>query len=244
MSAGPWVAQIERIRDLTPEVRELTLRLIDPSKFHFAPGQSVSFSIPTNEEAQFAIRYYSLASPPSQPDKLVLLLSNADRGTSPNYLFTRKEGEEVQFEGPDGSFCLHEDRKRHILFVATGTGIAPCRSMLFTLFEQSFDKKITLFWGLRRESDVFYHQELEDLASRYPNFSFVIVLSQSQATWSGAKGRVTQLVEQIPSMEKLAVYVCGNKTMVSEVTHILRKKGDFPIYREKFYDELEHNVDS
>ena len=238
MNAGLARAKIKRIRDLTSDVREFTLDLIDPPELVFSPGQSLSFEVPVARGAKPAIRFYSLASPPSQPRTLVLLLSASDQGAGPNFIFSRKEGEIIQFGGPNGSFCLHEDPKRNILFVATGTGIAPLLSMLYTLLERPFSKPVTLFWGLRSEQDVYYQKELTSLAQQHANFSFVIALSRSQKTWSGAKGRVTQLVQKIPSVENLAVYVCGNKRMVTEVVEIVQQKGDCPVYREKFYDEI------
>jgi len=239
MKVGQGLAIIDRVRDLTSDVRELTLRLIEPSELVFSPGQSLSFEVPTARGSKPAIRYYSLASPPSQTRMLVLLLSASEQGIGPTYLFTRKAGEKIQFGGPNGSFCLHDDRQRDMLFVGTGTGIAPFRSMLYRLFEQPITKTVTLFWGLRSEPDIYYQNELDAFAGQHPNFSFVIALSRSQKTWAGANGRVTQLVEKIPSVDNLAVYVCGNKRMVMEVTEIVRQKGDCPIYREDYYDELE-----
>ena len=240
MHVGQGVAIIDCVRDLTSDVRELTLQLIEPSELVFAPGQSLSFEVPTARGSKPAIRYYSLASPPSEGQKVVLLLSASEKGMGPHYLFTRKAGEKIQFGGPDGSFYLHDDRRRNILFVATGTGIAPFRSMLYALFERPITQTVTLFWGLRSEQDIYYQNELEALAKQYPNFTFVIALSRSQKTWAGAKGRVTQLVEKISSVDDLSVYVCGNKKMVLQVTDIIRRKGECPIYREKYYDELEH----
>lgn len=239
MHVGHGVAIIDQIRDLTSEVRELTLRLLNPSQLNFSPGQSLSFEVPTARGSKPAVRYYSLASPPSQKGKLVLLLSAAEKGIGPNYLFSRKAGEKIQFGLPDNSFYLHNDGQRHLLFVATGTGIAPFRSMLYALFERPITKTVTLFWGLRSEQDIYYQNDLESICRQHPNFSFVIALSRSQKNWAGAKGRVTQLVENIPGVDDLAVYVCGNKRMVLEVTEIVRQKGECPVYRDKYYDEVE-----
>ena len=239
MSLRRYTAIIDQIRDLTPQVRELTLRLVDPLELVFAPGQSICLEMSSARTPQPVQRYYSLASPPSQPSRLVLLLSVADQGPGSSYMFKRKEGEEIQFLGPKGSFCLREDVNRDILFVATGTGIAPFRSMLHDLFERHLTNTVTLFWGLRSEDDVYYQDELEALAQQHPNFSFVMTLSRSERNWNEAKGRVTQLVEKIQTVNNLAVYICGNKRMVTEVTKIVRKKGECLIYREQFFDEMD-----
>ena len=239
MSLRRYSAIIDQVRDLTPQVRELTLRLVDPLELVFAPGQSICLEISSARTSKPVHRYYSLASPSSQPSRLVLLLSVADQGQGSNYMFNRKKGEEIQFLGPKGSFCLREDVNRDILFVATGTGIAPFRSMLHDLFDRPLTNTVTLFWGLRSEDDVYYHDELKALAQQHANFSFVMTLSRSQSNWAEAKGRVTQLVEKIPTVDNLAVYICGNKKMVTEVTKIVRQKGDCLIYRERFFDEMD-----
>ena len=145
MSRSHYTAVVDQIRDLTPQVRELTLRLVDPLEFVFASGQSICLEISSGRTSQPVQRYYSLASPPSQPNRLVLLLSVADQGPGSSYMFNRKVGEEIQFLGPKGSFCLREDENRDILFVATGTGIAPFRSMLHDLFERNLTNTVTLF---------------------------------------------------------------------------------------------------
>ncbi len=236
MSLTHYTARIERIRDLGPKVRELTLRLVEPgpTELRFLPGQSVAVEVPSSESQTTAIRYYSLASPPSQSTTLVLLLSLAEQETDSTHLFQQSEGTEVQLQGPNGSFCLNPDDGRSILFVATGTGIAPFRSMLYSLLEKPPIKPITLFWGLRSEHDLYYQDELQALANQHPGFSFVITLSRSQHTWPGPTGRVTDLVSNLPSVDDLAVYVCGHRKMVDEVTAIVRKKGHCPIYQEEY----------
>ena len=122
----------------------------------FTPGQSICFEVETARKSNPVHRYYSLASPPSQTSRLDLLLSVADQGPGSSYLFKLTQGEEIQFTGPNGSFCLREDERRDILFVATGTGIAPFRSMLHSLLDRPITNMVTLFWGLRSEGDLYY----------------------------------------------------------------------------------------
>jgi NAD(P)H-flavin reductase len=123
-----------------------------------------------------------------------------------------------------------------LLFVATGTGIAPFRSMLLSQLERGTGQPLTLFWGLRYNRDLYYQQELAEWAARYPKFSFVTTLSQPDQDWRGRKGRVTSLVqERVTSVGNLAVYLCGNGDMIKEVTELIQGKGLCPIYREKYY---------
>ena len=231
-------ATVRRVRDLTHDVRELDLRLVEPSKITFKAGQFLSFEVGRNEKQQTLIRPYSIASPPSSPEVLTLLFNLVPGGPGSTYLFSLKEGEETQFKGPTGAFRLRDDPARDHLFVATGTGIAPIRSMLLALFERDASCSVTLYWGLRGQRDLYYQDELAAWARAHPKFSFTATLSRPEDGWQGERGRVTRLVEErIASVQNLAVYLCGNSGMLDDVTQLIQKKGLCPIYREKYYDD-------
>jgi len=229
-------AQVERIRDLTHDVREIELRLKEPPAIAFKAGQFVSFEVGRDALNRTIVRPYSIASPPSQRERVLLLLNLVQGGPGSTYLFSLRVGDETQFKGPTGAFYLRDDPARDILFVATATGIAPLRSMLYALSERGFPRPVTLYWGLRSQRDLYYKDELEALASAHPNFSFITTLSRPEDGWTGERGRVTPLVEaRIASVQNLAVYLCGNEGMIKDVTAVLQKKGLCPIYREKYY---------
>ena len=229
-------AQVERIRDLTHDVREIELRLKEPPAITFKAGQFVSFEVGRDALNRTIVRPYSIASQPSQRERVLLLLNLVPGGPGSTYLFSLRVGDETQFKGPTGAFYLRDDPARDILFVATATGIAPLRSMLYALSERGFPRPVTLYWGLRSQRDLYYKDELEALASAHPNFSFITTLSRPEDGWTGERGRVTPLVEtRIASVQNLAVYLCGNEGMIKDVTAVLQKKGLCPIYREKYY---------
>ena len=140
-------------------------------------------------------RPYSIASPPSSPHRITLVLNLVSGGPGSTYLYGLREGDTTSFKGPAGSFFLRDDVTRHLFFVATGTGIAPFRSMLLAQLERATGQPLTLFWGLRNHRDLYYQEELTEWAARYPQFSFVTTLSQPEEDWSGANGRVTTLVK-------------------------------------------------
>jgi NAD(P)H-flavin reductase len=142
-------------------------------------------------------------------------------------------GAELQVSGPHGSFLLQHEPERTLLFIGTGTGIAPLWSMMATLLAESCSQSMTLLWGLRSESDRYYLQELEAWKSRHENFSYVLTLSQPSSTWKGNKGRVTELLQELTTVKDSAAYVCGNRAMVKEAMDLLKKKGAGVIYRER-----------
>jgi len=237
MAPRRFRAKILSIRHLTKDVRELTLALIDPPTLAFLPGQSIAVTIPDGTSGPASVRYYSLASLPSSSHHLVLLFNAGDHGKGAAFLLEHSVGEELHFSGPLGSFHLHNDPERDLLFVATGTGIAPLWSMIASLLEQSYPQPMTLLWGLRSEPDIYYVEELQRWAERHSNFSFILTLSQPGQNWRGRIGRVTHLLKDFPRVDHLAVYVCGNRKMVAEVAALLRHKGTCPIYRERHHED-------
>jgi CDP-4-dehydro-6-deoxyglucose reductase, E3 len=236
MAVMTFQATVSRIQNLTHDVRELELLLREPKDIQFKAGQFISFEV-MKEGLPFPLtRPYSMASPPSQSDRVTLLFNRVIDGPGSTYLYGLRAGDLVSFKGPAGNFYLREDAGRHLVFVATGTGIAPLRSMILAQFERPTDQPVTLFWGLRNECDLYYQDELAEGTRRYPNFSYETILSKPGPAWRGAKGRVTSLVqERITSVQNLALYLCGRGDMIKEVTALIQAKGLCPIYREQYY---------
>jgi NAD(P)H-flavin reductase len=166
------------------------------------------------------------------------LFNRVQEGPGSTYLFSLTEGKETRFKGPAGHFYLREDPQRRLLFVATGTGIAPIWSMILTNRNRVDSRPATLYWGLRSQRDLYLQEELMECVERMPNFTAVTTLSRPEPGWSGEVGRVLRLIEErIESVKDLAVYLCGNSSMIDDVTTLIRKKGLCPIYREQYYDD-------
>ena len=228
-------ALVRSVADLTADVREIELALIAPAGIAFVAGQFISFEVHAPEWPYPITRSYSIASDPSEHGRIRLLLNLVTGGRMSPYLFGLRAGDHVTFRGPLGTFCLRPSG-RDLLFVATGTGIAPIRSMLHSLASEKSARRITLFWGLRSRADLYYQEELAGLAERLPAFSHVTTLSRPDEAWQGSRGTVTPLVEsRIATVSNLEAYVCGNEAMIKDVTAVLNRKGLCPVYREQYY---------
>jgi NAD(P)H-flavin reductase len=141
-----FTARVSRIRTLTHDVREIELTLEEPGEIHFAPGQFVSFEIERPGLPFPATRPYSIASAPTSRHVIELVLNRVPGGPGSEYLFGLREGDLTTFRGPVGTFILRNSH-RDLLFVATGTGIAPIRSMLWFLADTSSLRACTLYWA-------------------------------------------------------------------------------------------------
>jgi len=235
MMTPSFRAKVLNIRHLTRDIRELTLEMIEPSELSFQPGQSIAVTVPDTNSGSSLLRYYSLASPPHSSKHLVLLLNSQDRGKGSTFLLENMLSADLHISGPYGSFMLQHEPDRELLFIGTGTGIAPLWSMMATLLAKPLSQPMTLLWGLRHESDRYYLQELEAWKARHGNFSYILALSQPGSAWEGKRGRVTDLLKELSTVDHLAAYVCGNRMMVKDVTALLHDKGDCTVYCEQHH---------
>lgn len=201
--------------ELCPGTKHFRFRLHNP--FSFKAGQFVmvyALNHPENRK-----RPYSIASPPSLPNALEFCLNRVEGGFMSNYLCDLKGGEGVPMEGPYGKFTVREPIERGVLFVATGTGIAPFRSQIYDLLgtEKSEGKEIWLFFGIRYETDILYESEWKRLASKHPNFHYIQTISRPK-NWTGEVGYVQEKIKKyITDPEGLNVYICGLPKMVEDV---------------------------
>ena len=130
---------------------------------------------------------------------------------------------------PLGYFTLRHPGHRAV-FIATGTGIAPFRSMLLEHLPKT-QPRITLLFGVRHEEGLLYRDELEQLAARYASFRFLPTITRPTQTWPGRTGRVQAHLNEalaLPSYEDqttLDVYICGLKEMVDDVRAELKRRG-------------------
>ena len=241
MPAVKCSSEVVEIKKLTYDVKEISLKLIDPAEVNFIAGQYVSIEVTEIKEghARLNNRPYSIASPPEESDVLKLCVNLVRGGPGSSYLHSLHLGDKVSFLYPMGYFTIHDEAMTSLLFVATGTGIAPIKSVILHLLRAGSRRPMHLYWGLRKEEDLYYQEEFAALVQQFPFFKYTITLSQPSPGWQGKRGRVTQLLPQtVQSTENLEAYLCGNGEMIKEVRGLLIEKGMTrkSIHHEKFYN--------
>jgi CDP-4-dehydro-6-deoxyglucose reductase len=208
--------------DLAPEVRHFVFDVPELDRLAFEPGQYVSLHRVIGGEP--LIRPYSIASPPDG-NRFELCLNRVPDGPFSNFLFEMRAGEEVSFAGPLGFFRLRTPL-RDSLFLASGTGIAPIRSMLHYLLRHNSAAWVRLLFGARNKESLLYRGEFEQLAAAHPNFEFHPVLSREGSDWTGRRGHVQDHLDDMRAgRTDVDVYVCGLRDMVNDVRQQLKEKG-------------------
>jgi ferredoxin-NADP reductase len=220
-------ARVLRSVPLSEFTKHLELEVDGVSHFGFVPGQWLSVKAVTSDGEEMT-RAYSIASAPSDNGHFAFCLNRVEEGYMSNYLCGLEEGAPVRFQGPFGSFILRPPL-HDTVFIATGTGIAPFRSMLHWLLadpERHQGREFWLLFGARCEQDLYYREEFEQLAANHPNFHFMPTLSRAAENWKGLRGYVQQHLGEIVGMRTdMHAYICGLDKMVKANRELLKGLG-------------------
>ena len=214
-------SKIQSIVKFKENVIEVRLRLPPNANFEYNSGQYVNIIKGDIK------RSYSIANAFEQNTLLTFFIKKYDNGVMSNYWFEEaKVNDLLRIEGPLGSFFIRENDQENIIFLATGTGVAPIKAILENLskLEQNFrNKKIWLFVGARNENDLFWNP------SELRNFNDIIyfpVLSRASIEWTGERGYIQDIViKQSISLVNSCVYACGSNIMIESSKKLFIENG-------------------
>lgn len=220
-------SKVDAIKKFSDSIIELKLRVPPQSNFNFLPGQYINII-----KGDYK-RSYSIAINDSS-NGIVLFIKNYQGGKFSNYLFNEaKINDLLRIEGPLGTFFYRETKKMNIVFLATGTGIAPVKSILENMEQNSEamkGKNIYLFFGGRTQEDLFWEPQFKNI---YVNF--VPVLSRSENNWKGEKGYIHEvLMSKEIDLSDSVVYACGSVNMIKDAKEIAINSG---LPQELFYSD-------
>lgn len=237
--------RIDTLQRLAPDVVEVTLRLPPTARFDFRPGQYIDVLGPSGVR-----RSYSLAAAPTADGRLTLQVREVPGGLFSRYWFgSAKPGDLLRLHGPLGTCVLSRISGRDLIFLATGTGIAPIRAMLQGMAGDcgkpgqsptsvvsaanvslplaasprfsGHPATVRVYWGGRQPADLYC--DVEALA---PGQITIPVLSRALADWPGRRGYVQQaLLEDLPALDNALVYACGNERMIESARTALLSAG-------------------
>ena len=215
-------ARLVETREIALEIRHFIFEIPDVPVFSFIPGQWVSCE--ERVDGEMITRAYSIASPPDG-NRFELCLNRVEGGHLSPYLFSMEPGDSIEMRGPFGTFIFREPPNDTVM-IATGTGIAPFRSMLPPRLAKDAARQITLLFGVRHEHGLLYRDEFEAMEQAHRNFRFWPTLTRPEQDWKGRVGRVQQhLAEAVGSRRDLDVYICGLREMVDETRAMLKSMG-------------------
>lgn len=214
-------AKIQAINVLNHSVIEVSLRLPPNSNFGYNSGQYV------NIIKGLIKRSYSVANAYRESGLLTFFIKKFENGQMSKYWFEEARiNDLLRIEGPIGSFFLRDFEVENIIFMATGTGVAPIKAILESLGESPkkiLNKKIWIFVGARYENDIFWQpNEFSGLL----NLKYIPVLSRASDDWNGERGYIQDtIIKNNIQLENSQVYACGSNSMIESARKLLLEKG-------------------
>jgi ferredoxin-NADP reductase len=197
---------------------------LERGEMAFEPGACVALF---NDAADS--RPYSIAAG-SGEEHLRFLIRRIPNGRVSDWLARRQPGEQVQASAPFGWFRPGRSAAGgRSVFIATGTGIAPFLSYLRSYPDAP--PQLCLY-GMRQGADAVNLEELQRAK--------VMRLAVSRESGTGHfKGRVTDLLEQVPLADDIHYYLCGLDAMIDATSAWLEAQGVAytQIHREIFFYE-------
>jgi ferredoxin--NADP+ reductase len=231
---------ITRRIDLTDDLFKIWLSPAD--QFPFKPGQYCTIGVDGIE------RPYSIASTPSEDEiELFVEYIPLPYGELTPLLHTLKIGDEVTIRPrAKGLFVFEPDYKNHVM-VSTVTGVTPYISMLRQYLEAPprGGDKFYLLEGASYLDEFGYDEELLELEKSHSDITFFPSVSRPDearnSSWTGAKGRINNLVldylkdAKIP-VEDTMVYACGHPGMIEDLREKLTDTG-YAYTEERFWKD-------
>jgi len=219
--------RVQSLERVTGDVMVLKLKLPANERLQFLPGQYIEFILKDG-----ARRSFSMANAPHQDEFIELHVRHVPGGQFTDHVFSQMKARDIlRMEGPLGTFFLREDSDKPIVFVASGTGFAPIKSIIEAAQRKGVQRAMTLYWGGRRPKDLY----LDELARSW-GIKYVPVVSDSlpEDGWLGRTGFVHRAVmEDFPDLSGHQVYACGVPIMVDSAKRDFTQVCKLP--EEEFY---------
>lgn len=221
--------RVHAILPETPTVRSLTLDLPD-WRGHRA-GQHLDIRL-TAEDGYQAVRSYSIASPPEDPQVVITIERLHDGEVSPYLVDEVLPDDPIEVRGPIGGYFVWEIAQGGPLFlVAGGSGIVPLMAMIRHRLAAGSRVPITLLYSARSPADVIYRAELDALGNA-DGIEVVYTFTRTQPPeWTGYRRRIDTalLAEVAPAPhENPLVYICGPTPLVETAAAGMVELGHAP----------------
>ncbi|MBN2442665.1 MAG: oxidoreductase, partial [Spirochaetales bacterium] len=236
---------VTAIKDVTHDIKEVYVKLIEPDTINFKAGQYAQLVIPPyNAIKDINMRAYSMLSTPRDSGQLGFLIRLVPGGIATTYVHTiLKPGDTLDVIGPIGEFRLH-DGDGAMLCIAGGSGMAPIHSIIYDMKEKNnTGREVWFFFGARNLKELFYAERFKALEKEWPSFHFIPALSnpEPEDNWQGDSGLITDVLDrylknQISRDISKQGYLCGSPGMINACIKVLISNNvqENKIYYDKF----------
>jgi CDP-4-dehydro-6-deoxyglucose reductase len=231
--------RVHAVDHLSHDVVRLLLKLPDSQRLQFMAGQYIDFLLADGRR-----RAFSIANAPHDDEFIELHIRHVDGGSFTDWVFSQMQERTIlRIQGPLGSFTLDESSDRPMIFMGGGTGFAPLKGQIEHAFATGVERPMHLYWGVRSRRDLYLPELPAQWAREHANFSYVPVLSEPDADWTGRRGWVHDAVAaDFSDLAGHDLYMAGPPPMVGAARDAFTAAG-MPA-EQMHYDAFEYAADS
>ena len=214
---------VSKIISLTESVKHFVLDYPPGADARFIAGQFMMVHL--ERDGKPHKKPYSICSSPrlvDQKNQIELCIKLVEGGYVSTYFFNLKEGDKLHTSIPYGVFIIREPWQNNLIFVGTGTCVAPLRGMIQNLYEKNCTKDIWLIFGNRYETDILYESKWRELEKKHKNFHFIPTVSRGK-NWAGETAYVQEIIKKkfAGQTEGVDFYGCGLVPMCAQLKSAL-----------------------
>ncbi|WP_175481828.1 2Fe-2S iron-sulfur cluster-binding protein [Marinobacter zhejiangensis] len=204
-------ARVVAIEAISHDVHRVELSLPRRRELKFHAGQYLAILLPESEPS-----YFSIASSPLAENIELHVQASPEWESAQRIIDALRTESSIKLELPHGKACLAAAPDRPVLMVAAGTGFAQMKGMVDYLRETRFDQPTTLFWGVRRQADMYLRSLAEQWQQQWLGFRFVPVVGDDEDNdWAGHHEQLVQAVlNSGADWQNVEVHASGSPAMV------------------------------
>jgi Na+-transporting NADH:ubiquinone oxidoreductase subunit F len=222
-------ARLTKITDMTFDIKEIRLELLEPADIEFKAGQYVQLQTAKYGKIKKTVsRAYSISSSPDNQNYIELIVRRVPNGICSTWVHDHlQEGDIVNFTGPFGDFFIR-DTEADMVFIAGGSGKAPIKSMIEFMEKRQVNRRMGYFFGARNIKELYYTEYFREFEKKLPSFQYFPILSQptESCEWDGRCGYVMPYLDEfIKDPDNTEAYLCGSPGMIAAVVKSLKEKG-------------------
>lgn len=183
-------ANVLEVQPISHDVYRVELQLPYRRELSFHAGQYLSVVLPGADPC-----YFSIASSPLVATLELHIQATPDWVSAQRVIDAIKSGNAVSLEVPHGQACLASAPEKPLLLVAAGTGFAQMKSIVDYLRTTSFSDSVQLFWGVRRQEDMYLRGLAQKWQEEWSQFTFVPVIGDDEDNdWGGHHDQLVRSV--------------------------------------------------
>ncbi|PNH80590.1 FAD-binding oxidoreductase [Vibrio diazotrophicus] len=210
--------KVSRIHRVTDDILVLNYRFPPTAAFEYLSGQYVDLSF------NGVKRSYSIANACKTSKEIELHIRKVPHGQMSKLLFSSvAENQLMRLEGPKGTFFVR-DGNNPLIFLATGTGIAPVKAMVESLIQSNDSRPIHIYWGMQYQTEI-YCDELINYSNQYQHIHFTSVLSREHNSQSKHGYVQNAVLDDFNSLSDTEVYACGSTKMIEQAKALFIESG-------------------